>query len=74
METKENQEKLSIYGKGDHSQCPKWKTGSVFDSGLIGVEGSLIQITPLLLCNSGPFQPRINDRMALSPLLVVGIN
>lgn len=53
--------------------------GCVFDSGLIGVAsgGSLVQITswpfyPLLLCNGGPFQPRVNDRMAPLPLLVEG--
>lgn len=52
--------------------------GAVFDSGLIGVEASLVQITtwplppPRHLCNSGPFQPKMNDRMALSPLLVRG--
>lgn len=53
----------------------------VFDSGLIGGAsgGSLVQITtwpftPLLLCNGGPFQPGINNRTTLLPLLVVVIN
>lgn len=53
----------------------------MLDSGLIGVEASLVQINPPPhtppasrhhLCNSGPFRPKMNDRTAPSPLLVRG--
>lgn len=74
MKTKENQEKLRIYSKGDHSRFPKWTTerkGMCFSfkaywysiRGQLG-PNYLLVIYPLLLCNGGPFQPRINDRMA----------
>lgn len=46
--TRGNQQRLSIHGRSDPRQGAKWEPGGkglVFDSGLIGVEASLVQIT-----------------------------
>lgn len=76
-----NQQRLSIHGRSDPSQGAKWEPGR---KALCLIQGLLVLrpawsklplghcAPPRHLCNSGPFRPKMNDRMALSPLLVRG--
>lgn len=79
--TRGNQQRLSSHGRSDPSQGAKWEPGRKL---LCLIQGLLVlrpawsklplgrcphSPPPCHLCNSGPFRPKMNDRMALSPLL-----
>lgn len=58
MESKENQEQLSRYAKGDHSHCHRWGTGLLFDSGFYWCQSTASTSWPLTprVYTSRPFQ------------------
>lgn len=78
--TRGNQQRLSIHGRSDPSQGAKWEPGRkalCLIQGLLVLRPAWSKLPlgcwpPRHLCNSGPFRPKMNDRMALSPLLVRG--